>query len=99
VNPKFVGMASEKIERTAIEMNNEDTNLREHSSPPPPSQKSSKTQNLGITERSFSAAGAAFFSVIIANPLDVAKVPFNFILTQRNLSYIVFSLSFLLPNH
>ncbi|KAG2399726.1 hypothetical protein LR48_Vigan04g162700 [Vigna angularis] len=65
-------MASEKIERTAIEMNNEDTNLRERSSLPP-SQKAFKTQNLGITERTFSAAGAAFFSVIIANPLDVAK--------------------------
>lgn len=80
-------MASEKVERTSIEMNNEDTNLRERSSLPP-SQKSFKTQNLGITERAFSAAGAAFFSVIIANPLDVAKVLFNFIVTKRNLSYI-----------
>ncbi|KAL9313726.1 hypothetical protein ACSQ67_019178 [Phaseolus vulgaris] len=65
-------MASEKIERTAIEMNNADTNSRERSSLPP-LQNSPNTQNLGIIERTFSAAGAAFLSVIIANPLDVAK--------------------------
>lgn len=29
---------------------------------------------LGIAERAFSAAGAAFLSAIIVNPLDVAKV-------------------------
>jgi len=82
-------MASEKIERTAIEMNNADTNSRERSSLPP-LQNSPNTQNLGIIERTFSAAGAAFLSVIIANPLDVAKVLFNFIVTKRNLLYIVF---------
>lgn len=30
--------------------------------------------SLGIGERAFSAAGAAFLSAIIVNPLDVAKV-------------------------
>lgn len=30
--------------------------------------------NLGIGERTFSAAGAAFLSAIIVNPLDVVKV-------------------------
>lgn len=29
---------------------------------------------LGVGERAFSAAGAAFLSAIIVNPLDVAKV-------------------------
>lgn len=29
---------------------------------------------LGFAERAFSAAGAAFFSAIMVNPLDVAKV-------------------------
>ncbi|CAJ1974356.1 unnamed protein product [Sphenostylis stenocarpa] len=64
-------MASKKIEQPAIEINNEDTNIRECSSLPP--SPNSNTQNLGITERTLSAAGAAFLSVIIANPLDVAK--------------------------
>lgn len=30
--------------------------------------------NLGFTERSLSAAGAAILSAILVNPLDVAKV-------------------------
>ncbi|GKV31281.1 hypothetical protein SLEP1_g39988 [Rubroshorea leprosula] len=43
------------------------------------SQAQQKTNNasdtqLGIAERAFSAAGAAFLSAIIVNPLDVAKV-------------------------
>lgn len=33
---------------------------------------------LGFAERAFSAAGAAFLSAIIVNPLDVAKVIFYF---------------------
>ena len=40
----------------------------------PSSSKSSSDGNLGIAERAFSAAGAAFLSAIIVNPLDVAKV-------------------------
>ncbi|XP_074374463.1 mitochondrial carrier protein MTM1-like [Apium graveolens] len=35
--------------------------------------KSSYGGNLGLTERAFSAAGAAFLSAIIVNPLDLAK--------------------------
>lgn len=36
--------------------------------------KSISGGNLGLTERAFSAAGAAFLSAIIVNPLDLAKV-------------------------
>lgn len=36
--------------------------------------KSPSAGNLGLTERAFSAAGAAFLSAIIVNPLDLAKV-------------------------
>ncbi|KAL8095790.1 mitochondrial carrier protein MTM1-like [Apium graveolens] len=35
--------------------------------------KSTSGGNLGLTERAFSAAGAAFLSAIIVNPLDLAK--------------------------
>ncbi|KAJ9139795.1 hypothetical protein P3X46_030494 [Hevea brasiliensis] len=39
-----------------------------------PQQSNSKTDgNLGLGERALSAAGAAFLSAIIVNPLDVAK--------------------------
>ena len=42
---------------------------------PSPSNSSFKNNNhqLGFAERAFSAAGAAFLSAIIVNPLDVAK--------------------------
>lgn len=35
---------------------------------------------LGVGERAFSAAGAAFLSAIIVNPLDVAKVKLSLLL-------------------
>lgn len=38
-----------------------------------PNPKSSNNDNLGIAQRAFSAAGAAFLSAVIVNPLDVAK--------------------------
>jgi len=38
--------------------------------------KSSNNDKLGIAQRAFSAAGAAFLSAVIVNPLDVAKVLF-----------------------
>jgi len=41
-----------------------------------PNPKSSNNDNLGIAQRAFSAAGAAFLSAVIVNPLDVAKVLF-----------------------
>lgn len=44
--------------------------------PHAPSQSSKTDDNLGIGERVFSAAGAAFLSAVIVNPLDVAKVLF-----------------------
>lgn len=34
----------------------------------------SSSEKLGLSERAFSAAGAAFLSAILVNPLDVAKV-------------------------
>lgn len=37
-------------------------------------RQASDDGNLGVGERAFSAAGAAFLSAIIVNPLDVAKV-------------------------
>lgn len=39
----------------------------------PRSDNRSSNDSLGIAERAFSAAGAAFLSAIIVNPLDVAK--------------------------
>ncbi|KAG5019170.1 hypothetical protein AAZX31_06G119200 [Glycine max] len=58
-------------EQTAIEMN---ADSRECSSlPHPPPLKLSNSDQLGIGARAFSAAGAAFLSAIIVNPLDVAK--------------------------
>jgi solute carrier family 25, member 39/40 len=39
-----------------------------------PSPAAGADQELGMYERAFSAAGAAFVSAIIVNPLDVAKV-------------------------
>lgn len=41
--------------------------------PPPLPPQPSDCYKLGIGERAFSAAGAAFLSAIIVNPLDVAK--------------------------
>ncbi|CAK8567532.1 unnamed protein product [Lathyrus sativus] len=46
------------------------TNATQRSSPP---SNSSNSDNLGIAERAFSAAGAAVLSAVIVNPLDVAK--------------------------
>ena len=34
----------------------------------------SSDMNLGFGERAFSAAGAAAFSAVLVNPLDIAKV-------------------------
>lgn len=42
--------------------------IQNHNNP-----KSSNNDKLGIAERAFSAAGAAFLSAVIVNPLDVAK--------------------------
>lgn len=40
----------------------------------PQLEKGSTVEKLGLTERVFSAAGAAFLSAVILNPLDVVKV-------------------------
>ena len=44
------------------------------SNPQPNRSKSTSDGQLGLPERAFSAAGAAFLSAIIVNPLDVAKI-------------------------
>ena len=41
-----------------------------------PRLNSASDGQLGLAERAFSAAGAAFLSAILVNPLDVAKVFF-----------------------
>ncbi|KAM0069255.1 putative mitochondrial carrier domain superfamily [Helianthus debilis subsp. tardiflorus] len=38
-----------------------------------PPQQPTSNEKLGLSERAFSAAGAAFLSAVIVNPLDVAK--------------------------
>lgn len=43
-------------------------------SSPPHRRSSSSDSDLGFGERALSAAGAAFLSAILVNPLDVAKV-------------------------
>jgi len=43
-------------------------------SPSGPAPAAGADQELGMFERALSAAGAAFVSAIIVNPLDVAKV-------------------------
>lgn len=48
--------------------------------PPTPPSQSSSSDKLGIGERAFSAAGAAFLSAVIVNPLDVAKVALSSLL-------------------
>lgn len=48
--------------------------LRFSASPSQPSNDTASNEKLGLGERAFSAAGAAFLSAVIVNPLDVAKV-------------------------
>lgn len=48
--------------------------------------KTTSDWKLGVAERAFSAAGAAFLSAIIVNPLDVAKVCFRFLVLLSFLS-------------
>ncbi|KAJ0906507.1 putative mitochondrial carrier domain protein [Helianthus annuus] len=38
-----------------------------------PPQQPTSNEKLGLSERALSAAGAAFLSAVIVNPLDVAK--------------------------
>lgn len=59
-------------DQTSLQMN---PNATQRFSPPPP-QLTSNNDKLGIAERATSAAGAAFLSAVIVNPLDVAKVLF-----------------------
>lgn len=51
--------------------------------PPPQVPSASSDGQLGISERAVSAAGAAFLSAVLVNPLDVVKV---FMLSTDNFS-------------
>jgi len=53
------------------------------------SSSSVSDMNLGFGERAFSAAGAAAFSAVLVNPLDIAKVEQY---ALQSLSYISLSL-------
>lgn len=61
----------------------------EATQPQPRHSTTTSNDQLGVTERAFSAAGAAFLSAIIVNPLDVAKV---FYLNLWGAQYCVFVL-------
>ncbi|KAF5960053.1 hypothetical protein HYC85_001262 [Camellia sinensis] len=54
-------------------MTEEDIKASHPPPPPPPPQPPTSDGQLGVVERAFSAAGAAFLSAILVNPLDVAK--------------------------
>lgn len=55
----------------------ESDGLRRSPSPSQPLNENTSERKLGFGERAVSAAGAAFLSAIIVNPLDVAKVMLN----------------------
>lgn len=84
--------SSEQAAVPAVEMNVQVPLLLESPSPAP--RQSSDADKLGIGERAFSAAGAAFLSAIIVNPLDVAKVqlqkPLPFLLTFYLFIFLVY---------
>lgn len=57
-----------------MELTVDDTGGRGFGASQPLQTTNASDEKLGIGERAFSAAGAAFLSAIIVNPLDVAKV-------------------------
>lgn len=63
---------SERIQNPWMTSHQISVNMNPHA----PSQSSKTDDKLGLGERAFSAAGAAFLSAVIVNPLDVAKVLF-----------------------
>ncbi|KAL2339657.1 hypothetical protein Fmac_007597 [Flemingia macrophylla] len=87
-------------DRTAILIHGDGTHTVLPLPPPPP--PSSKTDELGIGERAFSAAGAAFLSAIIVNPLDVAKTRLQAqaagVAYSHPLSNMISRMSFFGPN-
>lgn len=56
--------------------------------PPPQGPSPSSDGQLGFAERAVSAAGAAFLSAVLVNPLDVVKV---FMLNTGNFPIIFFA--------
>ena len=68
-----------------------DAQVQKHSNGAAAATTTKKDWNLGIGERVLSAAGAAFLSAIIVNPLDVVKViNFSFIYVYFLFCYMGF---------
>lgn len=73
--PSWIGAATAAKTTRGVELDNmpneESSGYHEH--PPPDASKPVSDSALCFRERAFSAAGAAFISAILVNPLDVAK--------------------------
>lgn len=75
--PSWIGAAATRVDIEGNVSSMSDTMFRENreeSAPPEQYSKALSDGDLGFGQRAFSAAGAAFISAIIVNPLDVAKV-------------------------
>lgn len=74
--PSWIGAAATRVDIEGNVSSMSDTMFRENREESAPSEQYSKALSdgdLGFGQRAFSAAGAAFISAIIVNPLDVAK--------------------------
>lgn len=74
--PSWIGAAATRVDIEGNVSSMSDTMFRENreeSAPPEQYSKALSDGDLGFGQRAFSAAGAAFISAIIVNPLDVAK--------------------------
>lgn len=75
--PSWIGAAVTRVDTEGNVSSMSETMFRdnkEESAPPDQYSKAFSDGDLGFPKRAFSAAGAAFISAIIVNPLDVAKV-------------------------
>ena len=75
--PSWIGAAATKVDIEGNVSSMSETVFRENEAESVPHEKYSKALSdwdLGFPQRALSAAGAAFISAIIVNPLDVAKV-------------------------
>lgn len=74
--PSWIGAAATRVDIEGNVSSMSDTMFRENreeSAPPEQYSKALSDGDLSFGQRAFSAAGAAFISAIIVNPLDVAK--------------------------